>query len=533
MGDDTNSALAWQGESLTEHGSDKKIISAVVGDAFEKAKQTVISKSLEVAVSQMDQRLHDLNERTALLEKSMGRQLAHKEDIFSDGKKNQQLQMIGEDLGDVKAGISTTKDASMLDAVLVRLQNLEKAVTQDNAAIKALEKTAALDAVTIKNLERAQDYASFKNKTAAETKTTSAEATAVSESLQGTVNVHEAQLRRLQDRTEVMKTQLKELKAQMETKAGFDNIALLSQSLAACNREFVHLRDDQLPKQMAHKADVVAADKQRMQLKYVEEQNGQLMSAMGQLMEAVGQKADISALDEQQQQLTDMDSDFRMDLEELATMVDNKTDGLKGVCVRLQKLEAWRSADKEITVQLAEQCKETTTSIAKQAQRCTHLEDVFQKLQLQDQRVIAVTAESDKNAEHVKTQLAHKPDRSVVDSTGQGTAVAPQAQTDLGAMAFQRPASPRNSRKNSLPAPPLTLQQVSSDPVPPPRSPKRTMTDPSRARADLPSLLGPGLGAATPRSGTPALEASISTSNRRPRSRTRGAGNVTSPACDA
>jgi hypothetical protein len=496
MGDDTNSALTQQSESLKDHSSEKTISAvAVISDAFEQAKQTVISKSLEVAVSQMDQQLRDLNERTELLEKSLGRQLAHKEDTFSADRKNQQLQMIesrmeqllkempqlvqavgrkaeaselqecryevkslGEELDEVKAGTSTAKDASMLDVVDVRLANLEKAAAQDNAAIKDLERAAAQDNVAIKNIA------------AAETKTTSAETTALSESLEGTMRIHDVQLRRLQDRTEFMKEQLKELAAQMETKAGLDNITLLSQGLAACNRTLVDFREDQLPNQLAHKVDRVLADKQFQKLDYVEEQTGQLMSAMSQLVGVVSQKAEASAV-------ADMESDFRMDLEELTTMVDghlgmnsNGMESLKEVKVRLDNFEIRRSAEKELTAQLAEQCKETTA-------RCTRLEDVVQKLQLQDQL-----------------------DMSDFDGTDQESSLAHRTQTDLSALAPQRPGSSRLSslRKYSLSGASSTLQHL-PNPVPP-RSPKRSMTFPSKKGADLPSVPCPELGAVTPRS---------------------------------
>mmetsp|Transcript_107335 Transcript_107335/g.207971 ORF Transcript_107335/g.207971 Transcript_107335/m.207971 type:complete len:403 (+) Transcript_107335:52-1260(+) len=391
------------------------------------------------------------------------------------------VDSLREDLDEVKANIGTTNEASTMDSVLARLANLE---SQQDAKKE------------------------------------------LSESLERAMTNQDHQLREVQQQTQHLKEQVRDLAALTQTKAEMDVVTSLSGSLVVCNRELVEFRDDQLPKLMAHKVDVETSDKQRQRVEILEEQTAQLMEMTAQLMQligAVGHKAEPSAVEDQhdqlesftdtfRQQLADMESNFRMDLEKVAAMADGKTGtdaSLTQLVARLEDLEERQCADKEVTVQLAEQSAEANRSIVQQAQRCTRLEDGFQKLQLLDQRFMAIANEFDKNAEHVKSQLAHKLDISDLNSTDQETVILHRKKTDVGARTFMGRGS---SRVATLPGPDSL----------PARSSKRAMTDPSRAEADLPPLSCP---AVTPRTSTTLPEAPISNSNHRSRSCTGPGGS--------
>jgi len=300
----------------------------------------------------------------------------------------------------------------------------------------------------------------------------------ISESLEGVVKNLDQQLRdlleragRIEERTGRLEERDCELADLIETKANVIDVNRQGESLAACTRALAGVHDI-IPKQLAHKLDVVIFDKQRMRLEALAKQVETLTGAFAQISEAVGRKAEASELQEQRdklesavrvaetrgqemivaleskaqvtqhakledclkhlrRQLADMEGDLRTDIKEVRAVLASKADDgasrsevsrLDALLTRVADLEGQQCAEHEaLTEQLVEKGNQVASIIAEQAERSQRLEDTAQKLQCLQDEVGASTAEFQKAVEQVRTQLAQKLDISEFNNSWRHT----------------------------------------------------------------------------------------------------------------
>lgn len=426
---------------------------------------------------------------------------------------------------------------------------------------------------------------------------------AISECLEGAVKKLDFQLRdlleragRIEERTGRLEDRDGELADLIDTKASTINVKKQGESLAACHRALTEFRDDRIPSQMAHKVDVIVFDKQRVHVEALAQQIDTLTEATAQIAGVCGQKAETSELQEHREaldssirvaethrqdlivalaskaqatqhsqleecverlrrQLADMEADFRMDIDEVGTVLASKADAestkievsrLDAVLKRIADLEGQqRQQHGELSAQLVDQGNQAAQKIEEQAERSKRMEETGEKLHCIEDRLGASTAEFQKIVEQMKSQLAQKLDISDFNNTWRHTidgdlrpeiheqrllledamhkkdqiiAMAERMQADLCcALAFKGRGP---SRLGPLPGPSLTPRQLNdagdrSRPTSSPRSQHRAHTlDPSRAATFTVCTNASMEG--TPRSTS---RSEVTNANSRPRSR--------------